>query len=103
MSAVVDWIQRHKDAGSLKNGRIVPRIVCADGWSVSAQAGDGLYSIPRWEAGDWIAIELGYPSAADPRLMQYADDRDKPTDTVYGYVPVSLVDQIIEEHGGIAQ
>lgn len=32
--------------------------------------------------------------------MPYAEDPEALTETVYGYVPVTLVEQIIEKHGG---
>jgi hypothetical protein len=34
-------------------------------------------------------------------IMSYAESRGEPRDTVYGYVPVELVDQLIEAHGGM--
>jgi hypothetical protein len=33
--------------------------------------------------------------------MEYAEDPDNPTNTVYGFVPIELVEQLIENHGGI--
>ena len=45
-------------------------------------------------------VELGYPSAADDLITDYAEG-DTYTDTVYGYVPVEIVDKLIEKHGGI--
>ena len=35
--------------------------------------------------------------------MPYAEDRERPTDTVYGYVPVEIVERVIEKHGGIKE
>lgn len=35
--------------------------------------------------------------------MQYAEDEDRPTATVYGYVPVSVVEALIDKHGGIKE
>lgn len=46
------------------------------------------------------SVELGYPSMADDLLTEYAEDADRPTSTVYGYVPVSVVDALIAKHGG---
>lgn len=45
-------------------------------------------------------MELGFPSAADDLITDYAEDNSY-TDTVYGYVPVEIVDKLIEKHGGI--
>ena len=33
--------------------------------------------------------------------MEYAEDADNPTGTVYGWVPVEVVDAVIAAHGGI--
>jgi hypothetical protein len=33
--------------------------------------------------------------------MEYAESAEYPTETVYGYVPVELVEKLIEFHGGI--
>lgn len=35
--------------------------------------------------------------------MEYAENPDEPTDTVYGYVPVSVVEAVINSRGGIVQ
>lgn len=44
--------------------------------------------------------EVGFPNQREELLMPYAEDPETPTETVYGYVPVTLVEQIIEKHGG---
>ena len=79
----------------------VPRVYCVDGFSFSAQASEFPYCIPRVNnASYYESVELGYPSMADDLIIDYAED-DTYTDTVYGYVPVSIVDKLIEKHGGI--
>lgn len=35
--------------------------------------------------------------------MEYAENPSEPTDTVYGYVPVSIVEAVINSRGGIVQ
>ena len=67
------------------------RVHCKDGFSVSIQAGRGNYCCPRSDQAPWIEVELGYPSRPDWLIMQYAEDKDEPTATVYGYVPVDTV------------
>jgi len=76
------------------------RLHCADLFSVSIQAGDGKYCTPRNDCGPYTAVELGYPSAHDPMLDGYAEDPSRPTDTVYGWVPVGVVRDLIVKHGG---
>lgn len=105
-----------------------PRIVCNDGYSVSVQASEHAYCEPRytqWQSEDrwhvingnyyssskiprnfrtdhftpYESVELGYPSEADELIYEYAEGNDY-TGTVYGYVPVKIVEQLIEKHGG---
>ena len=78
------------------------RIVCTDGASLSVQASQGHYCMPRTNLADWHEVEVGYPSEAPTAFISYAEDQDKPTDTVYGYVPIELVVAEINRHGGIA-
>lgn len=78
-----------------------PRVHCKDGFSVSVQASQYHYCRPRIDSAEkYEKVELGYPSAADELITDYAEDRTY-TDTVYGYVPVEIVDKLIEKHGGI--
>lgn len=81
---------------------IRPRVVCADGFSLSVQASGGHYCSPREDRGPWWRVEVGYPSERVEALMPYAEDPAEPTETVYGYVPVEIVDAVIAAHGGIA-
>lgn len=78
-----------------------PRIVCKDGFSVSVQASDFTYCYPRHNEGPWDEVELGFPSEIVPELLQYAENKDEPTNSVYGYVPIEVVVKVLESHGGI--
>lgn len=92
----------HKD---YRFANILPRIECADGFSLSVQAGSLLYSAPRDDAGPWVSVEVGFPSERpEPwdEWSTYAEEADRPTGTVYGYVPFSMVEALIESHGGAA-
>lgn len=80
-----------------------PRIECMDGFSLSVQASHGAYCQPRTNLADWYQVEVGYPSAQPTEFLSYAEDRDKPTSTVYGYVPVELVVAEINLHGGVLE
>lgn len=44
-----------------------------------------------------ITVELGFPNFEDERLREYAEDPDNPMDTVYAYVPITLVEEIIND------
>ena len=80
---------------------IRPRLVCNDGFSISVQASKFHYCSPRLDgAQDYEKVELGYPSNEDELINDYAED-DNYTRTVYRYVPIEVVEKLIEKHGGI--
>ena len=77
-------------------------VVCKDGFKMSVQAGEGLYSEPRCEAESYTKVEIGFPNKAESLLAEYAEDKvGCPTDTVYPYVPAKLVLEVIKKHGGM--
>ena len=80
-----------------------PHVVCADGYKVSIQAGSGMYCVPRMNVLEYEKVELGFPNMADELILEYAEDPDDPTRTVYGYVPVEIVQQLMDKHGGIVE
>lgn len=80
---------------------LAKRVECADGFSVSVQASHGAYCSPRTNLGPWSHVECGFPSDVPSVIMDYAEELDHPTATVYGYVPIELVEELIESHGGI--
>jgi len=82
-----------------------PRIVCADGESLSVQASEYSYCLPRETGAEqYTHVEVGFPSCVpNARMMEYCDDIDNPTDTIYAYVPVEVVLEFINEHGGFAK
>lgn len=81
---------------------IRPHIYCEDGFEMSVQAGSGLYSTPRedLESGEYTACEVEFPSREEELLMPYAKDPMEPIESVYAFVPVEVIEQIIEKHGG---
>lgn len=81
-----------------------PRIVCRDKFEISVQASEYHYCAPRDREGPWIEVECGYPSAhpGEP-MMAYCESPETPTETVYGYVPVGIVEALIESHGGMVE
>jgi len=79
----------------------IPHIVCKDGFKMSVQAGQSLYSEPRDVVDSYEEAEVGFPSTEESLLTSYAEDSEALCDTVYGYVPCSIIDEVIEKHGGI--
>ena len=76
-------------------------VKCADGFTMSVQASKGSYCSPRDDSGPYDSVEVGFPSSYDFYLHEYAEDPDKPTQTVYGWVPADTVMMCIDAHGGM--
>ena len=94
--------EEFKSGYALERGfRQVNSIRCAGGLELSVQASSTHYCTPRNSAGPWTAVEIGFPSEQVEEFMEYAENPDAPTDTVYGYVPVEVVEAVINKHGGI--
>lgn len=79
------------------------RLVCHDGFHVSVQASSGHYCEPRHDnEPDYWEFELGYPSEEmGEAFKEYADNPEQLLDTVYAYVPVELIQSLVDSHGGI--
>tara|TARA_Y100000593_G_scaffold59273_1_gene109868 strand:- start:1760 stop:2122 length:363 start_codon:yes stop_codon:yes gene_type:complete len=78
------------------------QVVCADGFTMSVQAHQGAYCSPRMSgAPKYTHVEVGFPSEREDLLMEFAEEPDKPTQTVYGWVPVQTVTNVLAKHGGI--
>ena len=101
-------------------------ITCADGFTVSVIAGGGTYCTPRPAfcscafgldnpiitmasrvshdyPGPYTEVEVGFPSARpEPweQWAEYVENPDIPTETIYSFVPVELVETLIVSHGG---
>lgn len=81
-----------------------PAVELGDGMLLSIQAGEFWYSLPGCNGDiEYDAVEVGYPTMEEELLMPYAENPGKPTDTVYGCVPVDIVDKVLEKHGGIVK
>ena len=51
-----------------------PLVVCKDGFVMSVQCGQSLYSSPRDVAKRYREVEIGYPSMPEPLIAEYAED-----------------------------
>ena len=81
---------------------IRPRLICKDGFSMSVQGNQGAYCSPREAlASGYTDLEVGYPSEDEVLLKEFAEDPDNLTDTIYGYVHVKVIEEVITKHGGI--
>ena len=80
-------------------------IECKDGFTMSVQASYFHYCTPRangWETV-YTSVEVGFPNKKEDLLMDWAEDNDNPVDTVYAYVPASIIRNIIHKHGGMVK
>lgn len=88
-----------------KHGKYVPRprAKCADGYSVSIQAGSGagVRCWPNEDTDKFTHVALDLPSCVDEELLPYRYDLDDPDEIFYFFVPVEIVDKVLEKHGGI--
>ena len=79
-------------------------VVCADGFSMSVQANRTAYCTPRIsDAQKYTHVEIGFPSEEEDLIMHWCDEPQNPTETVYGYVPVQVVTNVLAKHGGIVE
>ncbi len=46
-------------------------------------------------------MEVGFPSEVEELLLPFAENKENPTETVYPCVPVTIIEQVIQKHGGI--
>jgi len=81
--------------------RVLPPIVCADGCSLSVQASEFHHCLPRNLTGPYTHVEVGFPSSPVPNSwIEYADSGEIDSD-VFAYVPIKLVVDFINSHGGV--
>jgi len=91
-----DYLVQNRDSSGMAK-----HVRCKDGFRVSVQTSQFHYCLPREDVGPWTHVELGFPSLPPPEyMMEFCEDPQTPTQTVYARVPVELVDMMIEEHGG---
>ena len=81
-----------------------PRITCTDGFTISVQAHSGSYC-QRNTDGVPVTVECGFPTTTPKtaELRNYAElcGTSDYTETVYGYVPIEVVQAELDAHGGI--
>lgn len=106
MDKINEYLNRTRRTKTLSDGStfedVRSCVECADGFRISVQASQCHYCSPRCNgAVEYESVELGFPNVVDPLIIDYAEDPEDPTGTVYGYVPVHIVCELVEKHGGI--
>lgn len=80
------------------------RAICKDGFSLSVQADSMTYCSPRVNnADEYTAVEVGFPSAHEPLLAPYQDGEGDMRQSVFGYVPTSVIGLVLIKHGGMVE
>jgi len=86
-----------------------PRITCKDGFNISVQGSSYNYATPREDnpPNGYTHVECGYPSSkpVTSALLKFAElfSTNDYTETVYGYVPVEVVEAELDAHGGVVE
>lgn len=80
----------------------IPAVKCADGFWISIQGHEGAYSKPRqtcYNIYEYDEMEIKTSEVLPERFNQYRDGDS----SIYGYVPVEIIESLLVEHGGIAE
>lgn len=97
-----DWLKKPVRTHTYGIQENRPRLYCNDGYSISVQASAFHYCKPKLDGmQDYESVELGFPSTEDELINEYAEDDSDYTKTVYGYVPIEIIEELINKHGGI--
>lgn len=89
--------------GTFYETLMCPKIKCQSGLTLSVQADEARYCTPRRDQGPYTTVEVGYPNREIPELMPYLENGSSdPLQSLYVNVPVELIEQIVDENGGLA-
>ena len=103
MSKTREFIAKHTGNNYKYQSGPIPCMKMKSGLNMSVQVGEFMYCSPRSNVGPWHEVEVGFPSTKIDKIMDWAENPDNPEKTVYGYVPINLIDEIIEENGGLVE
>jgi hypothetical protein len=102
-------LQQHLSTGrSGDSWKTVPLVRCKNGFTMSVQASPSHMCSPKSDVGPWTMVEVAFPSkrvmVLAPHREGYRGWRKRPplTQSLYPYVPVDVVVQVIEANGGFA-
>lgn len=105
MDKVNEYLKRNYKSTVIGDVKLcgIKRMECADGFMISVQASSMHYCVPR-KNGAWpySEIELGFQSELDELIADYANKPDT-TETVFAYVPIDIVNRLVEKHGEIKE
>lgn len=83
----------------------IPRLVANDGFNISVQVHNGSHCASengvREFGNKFRLVEWGFPSEEIDAVKFNAEDSENVKGTVGAYVEVELIDELIENHGGL--
>jgi hypothetical protein len=82
-------------------GRTRPAIRTKAGRVLSVQASPGHYCNPKHSEGPYGSVEVMVIKGPVPRTFIRNNGGRFSTDDVYGWVPVTLVEAVVEQDGGL--
>jgi hypothetical protein len=79
--------------------KVHEHLVCNDGTTLSVQASGTHYCSPRFnDSVSYSEVEVYFVSSDVPKCwLKYGDNVDHP----FAYIPVVMVEEFIDSHGGI--
>lgn len=84
---------------------IIPRVVCADGFSISIQVNKSNYCGSengyREFGRTWTLVEWGFPSEEIDGEKYNAEGLVEPTTDSVGSIEIEVIEELLDEHGGI--
>jgi hypothetical protein len=88
------------DPGTLM-GNKRPRVYFRNGGSISMQASADHNCVPKDNEGPYQSIELGYPQGGIKMPENINDFLEQGSDSIYNFVPASVVVNLIEMNDGV--
>lgn len=108
MNIDIKWMQKHLDQPIIRDygdGYTIkqqsPAIECADGSALSVQASRTHYCLPRTNTSPYTHCEIGFPRMVGGMPETLEDEYGDGDGDIYGYVPIELVVDLINAHGGV--
>ena len=99
---IIELLDEHGKPMGIRMVPHMPRLILADGVSLSVQASEHSYSSPRDNKGPYTKVEVGFPSETPPEAWgEFVEDWNESTNTIYSYIPLTMVMLYIGAHGGI--
>ena len=73
--------------------------MCFGDLKLSIQASEYHYCSPRKDCDYYYEVEIGFPNFnfSEDFILKYAEDKDTPQDTVYAYIPISVLSKELSE------